>query len=138
RRLGDRERVRAPRPDAPPRRVRPGRQPPAVCPRTVDVIRGEATPRTRFPAPELEQLFGVRPLRWQLIESGGYGQVNAHWRVELGDGRSVVVEEALSGGAADWPRRERGVYAEVDAAFMPAYSRAPERDGAVSLAIEDL
>jgi hypothetical protein len=89
-------------------------------------------------APELERLLGVRPLRWDRIESGGYGRVNAHWRVELEDGRKVFVKEALSEEAADWLRAERLVYECVAAAFMPLYFGTYDRDGTVLLAIEDL
>jgi len=91
-----------------------------------------------FPASELEQLFGVRPLRWRRIESGGYGRVNAHWRVELEDGRGAFVKEALNEEAAEWLRSERVVYEGVEGAFMPAYYGSYDRDGTVLLAIEDL
>jgi hypothetical protein len=88
--------------------------------------------------PELERLFGARPRGWRRIESAGYGRVSAHWHVELEDGRSVFVKEALSDEAADWLRAERLVYEHVEGPFMPAYFGTYDRDGAVLLAIEDL
>src|SRR5438552_19139861 len=93
-----------------------------------------STPSKNFPAAELERLFGRRPLRWRRVESGGYGRVNAHWRIELEDGRTAFVKEALSDEAADWLRRERLVYETVDGAFMPAYFGTYDRRGTVLLA----
>ena len=67
----------------------------------------ESTPSKNFPAAEVERVLGTPPVRWALVESGGYGRVNAHWRAELADGRAVFVKHALTDDAEDWLRKER-------------------------------
>jgi hypothetical protein len=93
--------------------------------------------RRNFPAAELERLLGVAALSWERVESGGYGRVSAHWRVRLGDGRSVFVKQALSADAEGWLRQERIVYEAVTGTFMPAYFGTHD-EGEVFLVIEDL
>jgi hypothetical protein len=98
----------------------------------------ESTPGRNFPAAELERLLGLTAVSWERVESGGYGRVSAHWRVRLGDGRSVFVKQALSEDAQAWLRQERIVYEGVDGAFMPAYFGTHDDGGEVFLVIEDL
>jgi hypothetical protein len=81
----------------------------------------ESTPRRTFPAAELERLLRARVRQRERIESGGYGRVNAHWRVELDDGRSVFVKHALTPEAEAWLRTEQLVYEHVRGSFMPGY-----------------
>jgi hypothetical protein len=68
------------------------------------------------------------------LESGGNGRVNTHWRVELDDGRSAFVKQALTAEAAKWLRAERHVYENVHGSFLPAYFGAED----TLLVIEDL
>src|SRR5437868_6060993 len=98
----------------------------------------ESTPGKNFPAAELEQLLGARPVRWERLESGGYGRVNAHWRVRLDDRRSVFVKQALTSDAEVWLRSERLVYEHVGGVFMPTYFGTYDTDGSVMLVLEDL
>src|SRR5919202_4129160 len=77
--------------------------------------------RKSFPAAELERVLGARPVRHERVESGGYGRVSAHWRVELVDGRRVFVKQALTDDAAEWVGRERRFYESVRGTFLPAY-----------------
>jgi hypothetical protein len=90
--------------------------------------------RRTFPEAELERLLGAKVRNRERLESGGYGRVNAHWRVELGEGRSVFVKQALTAEAADWLRTERRVYENVRGSFLPAYFGAED----TLLVIEDL
>ena len=87
-----------------------------------------------FPEAELERLLGANVRFEERVESGGYGRVNAHWRVELDDGRSVFVKQALTDEAEDWLRTERLVYEHVHGSFMPRLFGASE----ALLALEDL
>jgi hypothetical protein len=91
-----------------------------------------------FPKTEVEQAAGVSPVRWKQVESGGYGRVNAHWRVEFADGRSVFVKHALTDDAAGWLRTERLVLESVQAAFTPAYHGAFDDGRCTLIVIEDL
>jgi len=93
--------------------------------------------RKSSPAAELERLLGVAAVSWERVESGGYGRVSAHWRVQLEDGRSVFVKQALSEDAKTWLRKERRVYEGVVGSFMPTYFGAHD-NGEVLLVIEDL
>jgi len=94
--------------------------------------------RNRSPAAELEQLLGLRAARWDRVESGGYGRVNAHWRVRFDDGGSVFVKQALDSDAAVWLRKERLVYERVAGLFMPAYFGAYDSGQCFFLVLEDL
>jgi hypothetical protein len=94
--------------------------------------------RKNFPAPELTRLLGVRPLSWARIESAGYGRVSAHWRVQLEDGRSLFVKQALTTEAGVWLRGERLVYEHVRGEFMPTYYGTYDGDACVVLVLEDL
>lgn len=94
--------------------------------------------RKSFPAPEVESVLGTPAVRWEPVETGGYGRVNAHWRAELADGRSVFVKHALGSEAADWLRTERRVYEAVRGSFMPTYYGAYDEGGCVLLVLEDL
>jgi phosphotransferase family enzyme len=91
-----------------------------------------------FPAAEVELVLGTAPVRWTPVESGGYGRVNAHWRVELHDGRSVFVKHADGVDAEEWLRNERRIYESVSGSFMPTYLGAHEDSGCVLLVLEDL
>ncbi len=91
-----------------------------------------------FPAAEVEIVLGTAPVRWTPVESGGYGRVNAHWRAELQDGRSVFVKHANAVDAEEWLRRERRIYESVSGSFMPTYFGAHEDSGCVLLVLEDL
>jgi hypothetical protein len=91
-----------------------------------------------FPAAEVESVLGTAPVRWTPIESGGYGRVNAHWRAELHDGRSVFVKQANGVDAEEWLRSERRIYESVRGSFMPSYFGAHEDGGCVLLVLEDL
>jgi hypothetical protein len=92
-----------------------------------------------FPATEVERVLGTQPVRWTEVESGGYGRVNAHWHVELADGRTVFVKHAVSGpDAVGWLRKERLVYEGVRGQFMPEYFGAHDEEGCTFLVIEDL
>src|SRR6266550_91674 len=84
-----------------------------------------------FPATEVEIVLGTAPARWATVESGGYGRVNAHWRAELHDGRSVFVKQAKGVDAEEWLRRERRIYESVRGSFMPTYLGAHEDSGSV-------
>ena len=98
----------------------------------------ESTPGKKFPAAEIASIVGAAPIRWARVESGGYGRVNAHWRVEFDDGRSAFVKQALSDVAETWLRKERVVYEHVRGSFMPTYFGALDDAGIVLLVIEDL
>jgi hypothetical protein len=91
-----------------------------------------------FPAAEVEMVLGTAPVRWTPVESGGYGRVNAHWRAELHDGRSVFVKHANGADAEEWLCRERRIYESVRGSFMPIYLGACEDTGCVLLVLEDL
>jgi hypothetical protein len=92
-----------------------------------------------FPAAELESVLGTPAVRWSQVESGGYGRVNAHWQVELADGRTVFVKHAVSGpDAAGWLRKERLVYEGVRGPFMPEYFGAHDEGDWTFIVIEDL
>jgi hypothetical protein len=95
--------------------------------------------RKSFPAAELEGVLGTPPVRRREVESGGYGRVNAHWHVELADGRTVFVKQALSGpDAAGWLRKERLVYEGVRGSFMPEYFGDYDEGDCTFIVIEDL
>jgi Phosphotransferase enzyme family len=99
----------------------------------------ESTPhrsslQAEFPQAELERLLGERVAGFERVESGGYGRVNAHWRVRLRDGRSVFVKHALTPEAEEWLAKERLVYEHVRGAFMPDYLGADD----AFLVLEDL
>jgi hypothetical protein len=99
----------------------------------------ESTPGRSFPAAEVERVLGTQPVRWTEVESGGYGRVNAHWHVELADGGTVFVKQAVSGpDAAGWLRKERLVYEGVRGRFMPEYSGAHDEGECTFIVIEDL
>ena len=63
--------------------------------------------RKSFPAAEVALAAGVEAVRWEAVESGGYGTNKGHWRVELADGRSAFAKVALDDDAARWLRDER-------------------------------
>ena len=90
--------------------------------------------RKSFPQAELERLLRERVVGFDRVASGGYGRVNAHWLVRLGDGRSVFVKHALTPEAEDWLQTERLVYEHVRGRFMPAYLGAHD----AVLVLEDL
>jgi hypothetical protein len=90
-----------------------------------------------FPEREVASAVGARPVEWAAVASAGYGQVSAHWRVSLDDGRSVFVKHALTDEAAEWLRKERVVYESVRGSFMPEYLGSFD-DGATLLVLEDL
>jgi hypothetical protein len=95
--------------------------------------------RKSFPAAEVERVLGTQPVRWRQIESGGYGRVMAHWHVELADGRTVFVKQAVSGpDAAGWLRKERLAYEGVRGTFMPEYFGAHDEGDCTFIVIEDL
>jgi hypothetical protein len=77
--------------------------------------------RKSFPQAEIKHLLGAQVVRHEEVESGGYGRVNAHWRAELDDGRSIFVKQALTSEAEEWLRTEHLVYESVEGPFMPAY-----------------
>ncbi len=83
-------------------------------------------------------MLGAVPVRWAPVESGGYGRVNAHWRAELDDGRSVFVKHANGAEAEGWLRKEQRVYEAVRGSFMPAYFGAYDDRGCMLLVLEDL
>ena len=91
-----------------------------------------------FPAADVQRVVGARPERWERVESGGYGRVNAHWRVELDNGRTAFVKQALTEDAETWLRKERLLYEDVRGTFMPVYFGACDEDATVFLVIEDL
>ena len=72
------------------------------------------------------------------MESGGYGRVNAHWRVELADGRSVFVKQALTDDAVAWLRTERRVLEAIRGDFAPALVGAHDVGECAFLVLEDL
>jgi len=98
---------------------------------------GGSDPRSGFPLDAVEQAVGSEPVEWNLVESGGYGRVSAHWRVALADGRRAFVKQALTDDAVAWLRKERLVYESVTGAFMPSYLGAHD-DGVAVLVLEDL
>jgi len=91
-------------------------------------------PKSSPVAAELERLVGAQVVHQERVESGGYGRVNAHWRVQLDDGRSVFVKHALIPEAERWLRTERLVYEHVRGSFMAEYFGANES----MLVLEDL
>jgi hypothetical protein len=94
--------------------------------------------RESFPVREIAHAVGgAEPLEWDLVVSGGYAQVSAHWRVSLADGRTAFVKHALTDDAAMWLRKERLLYESVHGTFMPSYLGAYD-DGATLLVLEDL
>ena len=64
----------------------------------------------RFPQAELEEATGSAPVAWEAVASRGYGRINAHWRVELADGRRTFAKVALDELAAGWLRDEHRIY----------------------------
>ena len=94
--------------------------------------------RQTFPIREVAHAVGgAKPLEWDLVASGGYGRVSAHWRVSLADGRTAFVKHALTGEAATWLRKERLIYESVHGTFMPSYVGAHD-DGTTLIVLEDL
>lgn len=94
--------------------------------------------RAGFPVREVAcAVGGARPVEWDVVKSGGYGRVSAHWRVSFAGGRTAFVKHALTDDAAEWLRKERLLYESVRGAFMPAYLGAYD-DGATLLVLEDL
>ena len=84
-------------------------------------------------------MVGKPPIGWTRVESGGYGRVNAHWRVELSDGLTVFVKQAISGpDAAGWLRQERLVYEGLRGSFMPTYFGAHDEGDCTFIVTEDL
>jgi hypothetical protein len=94
--------------------------------------------RKTFPAAEVALAAGVAPSAWERVESGGYGRVNAHWRVGLADGRSAFVKHALTAEAAEWLRTERRLLESIDGPFVPTLFGAHDSPGCTLLVIEDL
>jgi hypothetical protein len=92
----------------------------------------------RFPAREVSQAAGARVVGHELVESGGYGVVSAHWLVSLADGRTAFVKHALTDDAVPWLRKERIVYEGVRGRFMPAYLGSYDDGGTTVLLLEDL
>jgi hypothetical protein len=90
-----------------------------------------------FPEREVASAVGARPVEWTAVASGGYGEVNAHWRVSLDDGRAAFVKHALTEEAAEWLRKERLVYESVHGSFMPAYLGSFD-DRVTLVVLEDL
>lgn len=94
--------------------------------------------RQSFPAGEVAHAVGgAKPIEWDLVVSGGYGRVNAHWRVSLADGRTAFVKHALTGEAVTWLRKERLLYEFVHGTFMPSYLGAYD-DATTLIVLEDL
>jgi len=93
--------------------------------------------RKSFPAAEVALAAGVEAVRWEAVESGGYGTNKGHWRVELADGRSAFAKVALDDDAARSLRDERRVYDAVRAPFM-AKVLGWHDDGVMLLLLEDL
>lgn len=91
-----------------------------------------------FPFWAITRVTGSRPATWAALASRGYGRVNAHWRVRLGDGRTVFVKQALSEEASEWLRTERRVYESVQRPFLPLYFGASDESETVLLVLEDL
>lgn len=85
--------------------------------------------RKSFPAAEVARAAGAVPLEWEAVASGGYGRVNAHWRVTLADERTAFVKHALTDDAVEWLRKERLVYESVRGPFMPTYLGAYDDGG---------
>jgi Ser/Thr protein kinase RdoA (MazF antagonist) len=75
---------------------------------------------------------------WRRVESGGYGRVNAHWRVELGDGTSTFVKQALTDEADEWLRKEQRAYESLSGSFLPELRGSGEASGRTFVALEDL
>jgi hypothetical protein len=94
--------------------------------------------RKSFPAADLARVLGAPPVDYTRVESGGYGRVSAHWRVELADGRRVFVKQALTGDAAEWIGRERRLYESVAGSFLPRYFGGQDDEESVWVALEDL
>jgi hypothetical protein len=90
-----------------------------------------------FPASEVADALGRRPLRWQPHTGSGYGTNTSRWRVELADGGTAFVKVALDDRAVDWLRKEHNVYSSVTAPFLPQLLGWHD-DGVTLLAIEDL
>ncbi|HYT51851.1 MAG TPA: hypothetical protein VEL10_06575 [Gaiellaceae bacterium] len=90
-----------------------------------------------FPQAELEQATGSAPVAWEAVASRGYGRINAHWRVQLADGRRAFVKVALDELAAGWLRDEHRIYAAVTGSFLPALLGWYDEHTTL-LAIEDL
>lgn len=90
-----------------------------------------------FPQAELEEATGSAPVAWEAVASAGYGRINAHWRVELADGRSAFAKVALDQLAAAWLRDEYRIYAGVTGSFLPALVAWYDEQTTL-LAIEDL
>jgi hypothetical protein len=90
-----------------------------------------------FPQAELEQATGSAPVGWEAVASRGYGRINAHWRVQLADGRRAFAKVALDELAAGWLRDEHRIYAAVTGSFLPAFLGWYD-DHTTLLAIEDL
>lgn len=91
-----------------------------------------------FPADAVARVAGAAATSWERIESGGYGRVNAHWRVVLADGRTLFVKHALTDEASGWLRKERLVYESVHGRFMPTYFGAHDEEATTLLVLEDL
>lgn len=98
----------------------------------------QAAETPTFPALEVAQAVGARPVTWEVIESGGYGRVNVHWRAAFADGRTAFVKHALTETAAEWLRKEGFLYESVSGSFMPTYLGSHDRTGTTLLVLEDL
>jgi hypothetical protein len=85
-----------------------------------------------FPAAEVGLAAGAEAVSGRRVESGGYGRVNAHWRIELADGRTAFVKHALTDDAVTWLRIERLVYESV-LASLAALRTSPAPPGLPSL-----
>ena len=90
-----------------------------------------------LPRAELEHALGSPVVRHEAVASGGYGRNTAHWRIELEDGRSAFVKQALDGHAAEWLRAEHRIYSEVEGSFIAELVGWHDDVGTV-LVIEDL
>ena len=90
-----------------------------------------------FPRAELEHVTGSAPVAWEAVASRGYGRLNAHWRLELADGRRVFAKVALDDVAAGWLRAEHRIYDRVSGSFLPELVGWHDEEVTL-LAIEDL
>jgi hypothetical protein len=94
--------------------------------------------RKSFPGTDVAAAVGSAAVGAVAVAGGGYGTNTAKWRVELEDGRRAFVKLALDDVAAEWLRREHGIYTHVRGPFLPELVGWRDTDGRTLLVLEDL
>jgi hypothetical protein len=80
-------------------------------------------------------MLGTAPKKWRAV-GGGYTH-NQRWVVEVTEGRTAFVKEAVDDLSAAWLRDEYRIYAAVEATFLPRFIGWID-DDLPALVLEDL